>query len=397
MPYYHWKGVTITGQMKKGKLFAQTLDHLDQLLLKREIALISGRPATQWIKRSISIQDRAQLFAQLATLIEAGVLIPDALSIVANQIDRVELQEIMHEVARQVNEGEQLSIALEGYPEVANQIMIQLIRAGEQSGTIAYALNALSSHLIATNDFYRRMRSALMLPIITILFFLAILLLIFVGIMPRFIDVFASMGKEIPPLTKKMLFISQFLRSSMMGVSVALLALFALLSWRLTRKGRGRRILDSILIRMPFIGSLLRDRFLAYSMQAIAVLVQGGMPLLQAIEIVKDSVQNHIFRDQLSEIEADIENGASLSHAMARHSQAIFGPDIVAMIEVAEASGQLPGLLDRVSQNYYGRVTQRISLLTVLIQPAIMLLLGLLVAFLIFAVYGPIFTMSSGF
>lgn len=397
MPYYYWKGVTITGQIKKGKLFAQTLEHLDELLLKREVALMQAKPAKQWIKKSISITDRAKLFAQLATLIEAGVLIPDALSIVANQVDNLELQEIMHEVAQQVSQGTQLSDALEPYSQVANQIMIQLIRAGEQSGNIDYALNALSAHLMATGDFYRRIRSALILPLITIIFFVAILLIIFIVIMPRFISVFTSMAKEIPPLTQKMIWISEFITSPAMGLSLAILALLGVLGWRFTRAGRGRRLLDRMLLGLPFIGSLLQERFLAYSMQAIGVLVQGGMPLLQAIGVVKESVQNHIFRMKLAELEADIENGASLSHAMARHSAAIFGPDTVAMIEVAEASGRLPLLLDRVSQSYYSQVTQRISWLTLLLQPAIMLILGLMVALLIFAVYGPIFTLSSAF
>lgn len=221
MPYYYWKGVTITGQIKKGKLFAQTLEHLDELLLKREVALMQAKPAKQWIKKSISITDRAKLFAQLATLIEAGVLIPDALSIVANQVDNLELQEIMHEVAQQVSQGTQLSDALEPYSQVANQIMIQLIRAGEQSGNIDYALNALSAHLMATGDFYRRIRSALILPLITIIFFVAILLIIFIVIMPRFISVFTSMAKEIPPLTQKMIWISEFITSPAMGLSLA--------------------------------------------------------------------------------------------------------------------------------------------------------------------------------
>lgn len=397
MPYYRWRGIELTGTIKKGVLFARSPEHLDFLLLKREVALIGCKPIRQWIKRPIKLADRVQLFSQLATLIDAGVLVPDALDIVANQVDNVRLQEAMHKVSNQVVEGVLLSDALRSYPQVANQIMIQLIQAGEESGELAQTLDALCKHLIATQDFYRRLRSALLLPAITFLFFFVILVIIFVVIMPRFMDVFTSMGKDIPPLTQWLLYISDFMRTPTMGLIGALLALVVVLIWRLSRRGLGRRVLDRLLIATPVIGTLLQERFLAYAMQALAVLLAGGMPLFQALSVVRSVTQNHVFKEQLRDIESHVHAGSSMSDAMARHPDAIFGQDVVAMIEVAEASGRLSVLLDRVAHAYYERVMQRLSWLTLLLQPMVMIILGLFVALLIFAVYGPIFTMSSAF
>lgn len=397
MPYYWWRGVTLTGGIKKGKLFARSLEHLDELLLKRHIALLSGKAAKQWVKWPIRLHDQIQLFQQLATLIDAGVLIPDALIIVANQIEHYQLQEKMHVVAEVVHAGVPLSMAFMQTGTIDNPIIIQLIKAGEESGRLSYVLDAICSHLTATQDFYRRLRSALLLPGITLLFFLVIVLIIFTAIMPKFIDIFTSMHTKIPPLTQNLLSVSSFLRSAWMGLLVSVAAFVIIIGWRLTRRGVGRRVLDWIWLKSPLIGPLMTYRFLSYSMRALTVLLEGGMPLDTALHTVRDSLKNHIFKKYLSQLEQDVHGGCSLSEAMIRSEEGLFSQDIIAMIEVGEESGRLPILADRVALTYHARVMQRLSLITTLLQPMVMIILGLLVALLIFAVYGPIFNMSHIF
>ncbi len=397
MPYYRWRGVNLMGTIKRGVLFARSAEHLDELLLKRQLALLSHKQMRQWISRPIKLSNRLQLFQQLATLIDAGVLIPDALLIIANQTEHPQLQEKMHTVAQMVIAGISLSDALEDTGAIASPIIIQLIKAGEESGKLPLSLDAICAHLSATQDFYRRLRSALMLPAITLLFFFVIIVIIFTIIMPRFIEIFTSMQAEIPPLTQTLLSISAFMRSSAMGLIVAIGTLIALVMWRITRKGKPRRILDSALLKTPVVGELLTQRFLSYMMRALAVLLEGGMPLSQALAIVRSSVQNHCFIQYLQNLENDIMAGNSLSGAMAHHGEGLFSPDTIAMIEVGEESGRLPILLMRASDAYHMRVIQRLSWLTMLLQPTVMIILGMLVALLIFAVYGPIFNMSRIF
>ncbi len=383
------------GRVKKGKLFAHSVEHLDHLLIKREIALLACRPVKQWLQRPIQLADRIKVFSQLATLVDAGVLIPDALAIIAHQIDHVGLQEIMHHIAQQVIEGVALSNALRLYPSVANQIIIQLIKAGEESGQLPHTLNALCTYLLGMQDFYRRMRTALLLPAMTILFFVGVVLFIFIVIIPRFMDIFVSLGKDIPPITSFFLSMSHGIRSPWMGLVGALIGLISLIMWRHTRSGNGRKALDTFLYKMPFIGTFLQQRFLAYSMQALAILLAGGMPLYDALKVIAASVENHRFKEHIEGLVLDIAEGSSLSDAMARHKDDIFSQSIVAMVEVAEASGRLPLLLERVAQVYYTQISDRLAVLTLLLQPAIMIILGLLVAFLIFAAYGPLLTLSN--
>jgi type IV pilus assembly protein PilC len=397
MPYYRWRGVELTGNIKKGVLFARSVEHLNHLLIKREIALLTCKPAHRYFKMPIRLSDKQKVFAQLATLIDAGIRVPEALDIVANQVDHAGLQEIMHDIARQVAEGVSLSSALSVYPHIANQIMVQLVKAGEESGQLAQMLNALCNHLDTMQDFYRQIRSALLLPVITLLFFLGILMIIFIVIMPRFIDIFTSMNKNIPPLTQWLLHISDFMRSPVMGLLCAVIALIVVFMWRFTRSGKGRSFLDRLLLRTPLISTILQQRFLAYVMQTLSVLLAGGMPLLQALTVVRSSIKNSQFASQVEILIGEIESGSSLSDAMARHVDHILSQDVIAMVEVAEASGRLPFLLDRVAHAYQNRVHQRLAWFTLLLQPTVMIILGLLVALLIFAVYGPILSMSSVF
>ena len=397
MPYYRWRGVDLAGAVRRGTIFARSNDHLDELLLKRQIALLSCKPVRQWIVPPIRLSNRLQLFQQLATLIDAGVLIPDALLIVANQTEHSQLQEKMHQVAQMVIAGMSLSDSLAQTGTVASPIIIQLIKAGEESGKLPLSLDAICAHLSATQDFYRRLRSALMLPAITLLFFLIIILVIFTVVMPRFIEIFSSMQAQVPPLTQNLLAISAFIQSPMMGLILAVGALGVLIAWRVTRRGKPRRLLDKALLHIPIAGDLLTQRFLSYMMRALAVLLEGGMPLAQALSIVRSSVKNHLFIQYLQALEDDIMAGSSLSGAMVHHGEGLFSPDTIAMIEVGEQSGRLSLLLLRASDAYHIRVMQRLSWLTMLLQPTVMILLGMLVALLIFAVYGPIFNMSRIF
>ncbi len=396
MPYYHWKGVTLTGAMKKGTLFGRNSDHLDQLLLKRQIALVAHKPKKYLIQQSINLGHKAEFFRQLSILIDAGVLVPDALTIVGDQLDHPQLQEVVHAVAIRVHEGVSLSDALSAYPTIFNEIMIQLVRAGEESGSLGKSLDGICGHLLATQDFYTRIRAALLLPIITLSFFLVIVLLIFIIVLPHFSDIFASMKQEMPPLTKTLLALSAFMASTKMIVVVLGVAIFALLFFKLTQHGRGRVWRDAVILRIPFIGSLVQERFLAYAMQSLALLLEGGMPLAQSLEIVKNAIPNKKLQMQLAYLEWEVLSGNMLSDAMARHPHQLFSQDVVAMVEVGQESGNLAPLLKRVGRSYHERLTKKLAGITMLLQPTLMIILGLLVGMLIFAVYGPIFNLAAG-
>ncbi len=396
MPYYKWCGVELTGTIKTGRIFARSVEHLDALLFKREIALLKSKCLTRrLIKTPIRLNHKIHFFQQLSVLVDAGVLLPEALALVAEQIEHTGLREVAHDLADSVQQGIGLSKAMQRYPRVFNQIMVQLIKAGEESGKLPQALDALCSHVQATHDFYLRLRSALLLPGITFAFFMLVVGIIFVVIIPQFAGIFASAQVPLPALTKTILAMSNFMNSRSMLLVLLGLGIGALFAWRYSKSVSGKRLVDKLVISLPFIGPLLKKRFVAYFLRAVALLLEGGVHVVPALRMIAASVNNRILREYITELEVAVTAGSSLSDAMARHSQALFSQDIVAMAEVGQESGRLASILKKGASSYHAKLVRQLSLITMLVQPTIMIILGLLVALLVFAIYVPIFELSS--
>jgi len=395
MPYFKWRGVTIVGDWRTGKQFAPSHQHLDAHLLKKQIALIESWPVTsRWFLRSVSRADTIQFFRQLSVLIQAGILLPEALAIAGAQLSNPRLQEVVYAVADAVQGGSSFGNALQRYPKVFSKIMVQLVQAGEESGKLAPALQALSDHLEATHDLYSRIRAALMMPVVTFLFFCAIVSGMFVFILPRFEHIFASMKVPIPPLTQTLLSISAFMRSGsmLMLLGVCVLIIFSL--WLFKRTTQGKNMLDAFWLKVPFVGGLLCSRFTAYFFHSVGMLLEGGMPLVPALSVVRQSIGNVVFAQQVAQVQKRVDAGESLSDALAESDEGLFSPEAIAMVLVGQESSSLPMVLKRVAAAQREQIRSRLTSATVLVQPLLMVLLGLLVALLIFAIYTPIFNLS---
>jgi len=394
MPYFKWSGVDIMGACRKGKSFARTDKHLDAVLLKRGVALLRVQPVRFWIVRPINLAHIVHVFRQLTTLLDAGILLPEALDLVAEQIDHPQLQDIMHKLADVVHEGIPLSEAMHEYP-LFNTMMVQHIRVGEESGNLALAFDALSNSIEMTHDFYSKLRAVLLLPIITLGFFVLIAAVIFTVIIPRFADLFAASHQDIPLFTRVLLQISSllcswyglYLLSFMMMVGIAIY-------WYVAYRS-GKQKLLTLGARMPLLSTIIRYRFLANFTYSLAMLLKSGMRLVPALRVMRQAREGQLFYEHLDYVEESVDSGSSLSDALAQCPGAIFGQDTIAMIAVGEESGQLPAMLARIAHSYHERVKRRLDLSTTMLQPLFMLLLGLLVTGLIFAVYGPIFNLAN--
>src|SRR5579872_1850639 len=168
MPYFNWHGIALSGASKKGKLFARTQNELDAILFKRDIALLDCSLASpsRWL-RSVSISTKIQFFRQLAALLQAGVLLPEALTIVTEQLDNPRFQEVVYAVANQVHQGKSLGQAMAQYPQLFDSLMIHMVQVGHQAGALAAALDMLSDYLESVVAFQKKIRSAAIMPALT--------------------------------------------------------------------------------------------------------------------------------------------------------------------------------------------------------------------------------------
>jgi len=330
----------------------------------------------------------------LAVLTGTGVLLPEALVIVAGQAQHPRLREVMHTVADEVAGGALFSTVMARYPHLFSSIVIQLISVGQESGSLARALDAVSSHLERTDDFYSRLRSALLLPAITLLFFMGIATVIFVLIIPYFADLFASMNQELPLITRVLIAISNFMRSWYVVGAIGATGIAGFGLWLASRCATGKRFVDGAVLQLPLVGGLLADRFATYLLHASALLLEGGVPLAQALGIVGYSIDNEWLSADVDRLQEAVNSGNALSVAMREAPSRRFGDELVAMVRVGEESGRLAFILKKCASAYHDRLVQRLGQVMALLQPMLMVFLGLLIATLVFAVYGPIITMA---
>ncbi|MCX5925253.1 MAG: type II secretion system F family protein [Candidatus Dependentiae bacterium] len=395
MPYYKWCGVNLLGHQVRGRLFAQSVEKLDDQLFKRKIALLVSRPAYSWhFFARVRVGDKIAIFRQLFVLVTAGVLLPEALAIVAEQTQHAALEEVMYTSALCVQEGEAFSVVAHRYPTLNDSLMVQLLTVGEQSGTLPIALEAIVAYLQAKQDFHTQMNAALFMPVVTLVFFIIVVSLIFTFIIPRFADMFASLGQQLPPLTKTMMGVSDFVLSwsfawVVLGIVCALTVLIML-----KKTERGTFLWQNTVLHLPCIGNLVACQVWGYFFESVGLLLAGGMQLVPALEAVQGTVSHHIFYETISGVIESVKQGNTFSYALQVVDDKVVSADIVSIVRIGQEVGALDTMLKQVAVIYHNKVKKTVSFFTMIIQPLLIVILGLLILLLIVALYTPILNMS---
>lgn len=396
MAYFKWRGIDLSGTVRSGKLFARSEKDLDSTLLDREIALLScsnARP--RLFSRSITLEVKIHFFRQLAVLLDAGVMLPEALEILGSLVGNIRLREVICGIGVDVQEGLSLSESLKAYPDTFDSLMIMMIRIGQEAGSLGYALEQLGDYLEITQSFRKKLKSASMLPLLTFGFFLLITVSLFVFVVPCFAEIFQSMKKDLPGVTKFIINISKTLRSSAVVFIAIALGFFVVGIRQYMKTVRGKLAVDSVLIRIPWLGDLAKNSSLVYFLHSVSMLLNSGVRLIQAMNISSKAIKNSILRGQVDQLEREVEAGSSLSQSMNRIPGSLFEADLVALAKVGEESGRLGPMLKRGADIYQGKVNRSISFFTTIFQPMLMIILGLMITLLIFAIYLPVFSLSD--
>jgi type IV pilus assembly protein PilC len=396
MPYFTWQGITILGAIKKGRSFAQTPDELRTVLYARDIALLSCKQARKaWWLPAIGSRRVLHFFKQLTSLLNSGVLLPEALHIISRQIDHEKMQEIAHALAESVHAGSSLHHALAQYPTLFSPLMVHSVHIGQETGKLAHACQALCSHIEMHHTFKRSVRAAVMMPAITGLFFLIIAAIIIVGIIPHFAAIFSSMQQELPYLTRMLIHISDTVRSFAILIPLGLLGLIALILYHMRRSAHGKKLLDTAIAHMPLVGPIMMDGARAHLLHSAATLIGSGVSVPVALRIATGSIPNALLHEYALYLEYAVKSGNSLHQAMAQHPEQWFDQQVVAMVAVGQESVSLSKALMHAAIYYQKRVEDALYRYATILQPLLIIVLGLAIALFIFAVYLPIFNMAN--
>jgi len=338
--------------------------------------------------QKIKTPELAMFFRQFSTMVEAGVSFVRCLTVLSEQTQNARLRRIILDMQHEVEAGQNLSKCMSKYPKIFNTLMIGLVRAGEVGGVLEETLNRLSTFIEKDVELQRKVKSAMMYPTIVLYLAGAIICGLCYFIVPKFIDLFKSMGvKEMPFMTQVLIAISNFL---LYKAWLAILLVFGIKFGfaALNRTKTGKLVFDRITLKLPVVGSLNLKVCVARFARTLGTLLVSGVPILQAMETVAGTVGNSLMSDAIMEARARIREGDRIGEPLKKSG--LFAPMVVHMISIGEESGALDQMLSKVADFYEDEVEAALANLASAIEPVMICLLGGVVLFILLALWMPI-------
>jgi general secretion pathway protein F len=404
MPVYEYKGVTAAGKKVSGVQDAESLKAVRSKLKKDGVTVLEihegatlrsvrrGSPAIRFGAR-VKLGDLANATRQLATLLSSGLPLMEALSVLVEQEENEGLQAAMSSVRDSVREGASLADALRGNPKAFSQLYINMVSAGETSGTLEITLDRLADFLDEQVRFRGRISAALAYPAFMTVIGAAMLFFIFSFVMPRVVGMFEDMKQQLPLITLMLLAMVRFL-SGFWWAILLVIAGGAYYIRRYLRTQAGREAFDARVLRMPVFGNLIRMIAVSRFTRTLGTLLESGVPALTALDIVKSVVGNTVLANAIQKARENVREGEPIADPLKRSG--LFPPVVVQMVAVGEKSGELEKMLLKISDSFDRTVETRITGLMALMEPVIILAMGLIIGFIVIAIMLPMLEMSSG-
>lgn len=327
---------------------------------------------------------------QFSTLMRAGVTIVDAVKILSQQVDSKALRKTLTEVDDELRKGNSLSNTLAKYPKIFEPLTINLIRAGELSGNIDESLDRLATHYDKAYQTRQKVISAMSYPIVVGFLAIGVVIFLLSSIVPMFAEMFEGMGNELPPLTQFVMGSSDFVKNYWY-ILIAGALLFAGIIWLMKRDEKGKYLLDTIMLKIPLFGNMLKKSALARLTRTLSSLFSSSVPILQAMTMTEKVVGNAVMSKVIIASRDSLERGGSLTEPMKNHWA--FPPLIPHMIMIGEQTGSLDHMLAKVAEFYEKEVEAETDRLKALIEPLMIVFLAAIVGTIILSIMMPMFDM----
>jgi len=361
----------------------ETASGAQETLLQKPLSLGRPVPATE-----LSMTTR-----HLATLLAAGMPLVQTLNVLVTQTENQVLQSIISQIRKDVVEGSSLSGSMSQFPRVFSSFYVSMVRAGEASGTVPVVLERLADYSEKQQEFTRKIRAALAYPILMFLFGGLILFFLITFVIPSITNVFDEMNQSLPVVTTVLISFSAFLRDGWWLILLLTAAAFGIVRFAVTRTEKGSRLWNRALLQAPFFGKMNRKMAVARFTSTLGTLIQHGVPLLTAMEISRHITRNRLISEAIENAGRDLKEGQGLAPALARSG--LFPRMATEMIAIGEQSGTLEEMLYRISDSYEKETAAAISFFMSLLEPIMILIMGLLVGFVVISVLLPIFEMNQ--
>ncbi|MHB1844075.1 MAG: type II secretion system inner membrane protein GspF [Deltaproteobacteria bacterium] len=406
MPIFAYKGFNESGKATDGVREADSPKGLRAALRKEGIFLSEVTAEAQQAEKAaagevdvkrlfggrISSDDIAILTRQLATLVGAGIPLVEALTALVDQVDHERLKRIVSAVKRRVNEGATLADAMAQHPKVFNNLFVNMVRAGEHSGALHVVLVRLADFTEAQARLRSKVIGTMVYPIIMVLVGTGILGILMTVVVPKVTRMFEDMRMALPLPTRVLIFVSHTAQSYWYLILMALgLSVWGALAY--VRTPNGRAWWDRTVLHMPVFGKIVRMLAIARFSRTLSTLLRSGVPLLTSMDIVKAIVTNTVLSGVIEQSREAIKEGESIAAPLRRSGE--FPPMVYHMVAIGERSGQLEEMLLNVANAYDAQVDTRMSALTSLLEPVMIVGMGAVVAFIVMSILLPILQMNT--
>ena len=394
---YTWQGFDKFGNRRKGELQAQdkqlALHKLSKIGIRRGRVRRAGQSSSFLPRNRIKTSHVALFTRQLATMMKAGIPLVQSFDIVIQGLDHPRMSLMTTTIRAEIAAGNSFAESLRRYPRVFDTLYCNLIEVGESSGSLAVMLDRLATFREKTEALKAKIRKAMNYPIAIILVALLSSGIMLIEVVPALAETFSNFGAELPAFTLFVVALSDWVAAywwqSLLGAVVVLvLSKEALLRFKTLRQ-----VVDRLLLRLPIVGAIIRAACYARFSRTLSTLYAAGVPLVDALDSVAGATGNYVFEQAINRIRADVANGQPLHSAIS--STELFPRMISQMASIGEESGALEAMLERSASHFEAEVDDAVDSLTSLLEPAIIVVIGILVGGLVIAMYLPIFQLGS--
>ena len=401
MPKYVWEGRTIGGVIRRGELEGPNETAVRAFLRQQGIIPVKvaakGREiqiTLPFFKKKVKRKNVAVFTRQLAAMIDAGLPLVQALEILATQEENPQFKEIISRIKTEVEGGSTFAEALKKHPQVFDRLYVNLVVAGEESGNLDTILNRLATHIEKMESLKRKIRSAMVYPSIIVSVAIIVTAVLLVFVIPVFEKLFSGVGMSLPMPTQIVINVSKFTKANIPFVLLGLI-IAAFLIRRYYKTESGRMQLDTFLLKMPIFGVLISKVSIARFARTLATLIVSGVPILDALDIVAATAGNRVVEKAIREGRMQISEGQTIAEPLARSG--VFPLMVTHMISVGERTGALDQMLNKVADFYEEEVDVAVANLSSMIEPILIIFLGVVIGGLVISMYLPIFKMAAAF
>lgn len=402
MPIFKYKARNLTGKTETGNLEAPNQDALITLLQEKGLIVLnvtkldkqtaSGKTYKVKFHNRVRTKDMIILSTQLATTLRANIPLLKCLEIQVQQTASRKLRSALEDICEQVRQGRSLKESMGKHKKIFSAMWLNLVETGETSGQLPAVLQQLTEYLTVRADLAQKTITAMIYPAAIVLVGISAVYIFTIKIIPVFSSAFTSLGIELPTITQVVINISDYLRFHVLQTMI-IVGLACFLFYKYLKTEKGRRVFDSLLFRLPIFGSFFLNSAIEKFSSSLGILLKSGIPILQSLDVISRISGNKIIEEAILNTKNDVRDGKSFAGSLTKAQ--IFPPIAVNMCAVGEETGQLSDMLDQITKYYRAELITFVERLSATLEPLIIIVVGIFVAILVFALYMPIFKLAS--